>query len=232
MKERVKHYLTLIGFLALMTVILLLFHDFMEKYSSALMVLITFVYVVATVEICRANIKSAEATRDQVNESKRQFEETQRLQVMPFLQLSFTDSADPDPVPCAFIEMRTNKEECATTQVLFSLKNIGLGIAHHTKITVTTRYKKDDGYPAFDIVMPPNCEKSTYVRFNVEKYSGDLCRKEDICIRIKYDDILGNTYIQEANLVMIVREEGASLLHVVDMKSPQLALKGAETENA
>ena len=37
------------------------------------MVLITFIYVVATIEICRANIKSAEATKEQLEESKRQF---------------------------------------------------------------------------------------------------------------------------------------------------------------
>lgn len=43
-----------------------------------LMVGITIVYVVATIAICLANIKSAKATREQVAEAKRQFEENNR----------------------------------------------------------------------------------------------------------------------------------------------------------
>lgn len=40
--------------------------------------LITLVYVVATIFICRANIRSAEATREQVAEARRQYEEEHR----------------------------------------------------------------------------------------------------------------------------------------------------------
>lgn len=46
-----------------------------------LMVAITAVYVVATILICRANIKSAEATREQVAEAKRQYEEEHRAYI-------------------------------------------------------------------------------------------------------------------------------------------------------
>ena len=43
-----------------------------------LMVAITAVYVVATIFICRANIKSAAATKEQVAEERRQYEEEHR----------------------------------------------------------------------------------------------------------------------------------------------------------
>lgn len=46
-----------------------------------LMVIITAIYVVATIYICRANIRSAEATREQLAESKRQFEEGNRAYI-------------------------------------------------------------------------------------------------------------------------------------------------------
>lgn len=46
-----------------------------------LMVAITAVYVVATIFICRANIKSADATREQVAEAKRQYEEEHRAYI-------------------------------------------------------------------------------------------------------------------------------------------------------
>lgn len=50
----------------------------MPSITDWLMVVITLVYVVATIFICSANIKSAKATRDQLAESKRQFEEQNR----------------------------------------------------------------------------------------------------------------------------------------------------------
>lgn len=42
------------------------------------MVLLTFVYVIATIVICFFNYKSAKATKEQTEESKRQFSETNR----------------------------------------------------------------------------------------------------------------------------------------------------------
>ena len=42
------------------------------------MVIITFVYVIATIFIWKANTISAKATKDQLEESKRQFEESQK----------------------------------------------------------------------------------------------------------------------------------------------------------
>lgn len=50
----------------------------MPSITDWLMVIITFVYVIATIFICAANIKSAKATRDQLAESKRQFDEENR----------------------------------------------------------------------------------------------------------------------------------------------------------
>lgn len=209
-----------------------LFKDFLNGNGQALMVLITAIYVIATINISNANIKSAEATKEQITQSKRQFEESKRLQVMPYLQLSFTDSDVSDAVPGAFLEMNNDKDDCITMQANFTLENIGLGIAHHSKITATTRYKKDDGYPTYDVVMPPNCKKSTYVRFNVTKYEGKTGRKEDIVVHLKYDDILGNTYKQEAQLCMVVQPGNARLLPIVNMKSPQLVLRSEEKSNA
>lgn len=50
-----------------------------------LMVVITAVYVIATIFICMANIKSAKATREQLAEAKRQYEEEHR----PYISYQF-----------------------------------------------------------------------------------------------------------------------------------------------
>lgn len=52
--------------------------DYLDAHNGSLMVIITFIYVVATIAICAANICSAKATQNQVEESKRQYEEEHR----------------------------------------------------------------------------------------------------------------------------------------------------------
>lgn len=50
----------------------------MPSITDWLMVIITFVYVVATIFICVANVKSARATKAQLAESQKQFRESNR----------------------------------------------------------------------------------------------------------------------------------------------------------
>jgi len=52
--------------------------EWINNNSDALMVIITLVYVIATIFIWRANKISAQATKEQLEESKRQFDESQR----------------------------------------------------------------------------------------------------------------------------------------------------------
>ena len=52
--------------------------EFLNDNQGAFMVIITFVYVIATIIICSANIKSAKVTKEQLEESKRQFEASQK----------------------------------------------------------------------------------------------------------------------------------------------------------
>ena len=53
----------------------------MSNVTDWLMVIITFVYVVATVFICWANIKSAKASKEELAEMKRQYAEEKRPRI-------------------------------------------------------------------------------------------------------------------------------------------------------
>ena len=66
----------------------------MPNITDWLMVIITGVYVFATIFICIANLNSAKASRDQLEESKRQFRESKRLELMPYLHLSVEEDTD------------------------------------------------------------------------------------------------------------------------------------------
>ena len=59
----------------------------MPTITDWLMVIITFVYVAATILICIFNGRSAKATQEQVAESQRQFDESKRLEFLPFFQI-------------------------------------------------------------------------------------------------------------------------------------------------
>ena len=55
--------------------------EFLDIHAGSLTFIVTFVYVIATIFICIANIRSAKATREQVAEQKRQFDESNRAYV-------------------------------------------------------------------------------------------------------------------------------------------------------
>ncbi len=57
------------------------FIRFLDCHEGSLMVLITAVYVLATILICWANMKSAKAAQDQLAEAKRQYVEENRPRI-------------------------------------------------------------------------------------------------------------------------------------------------------
>lgn len=168
MKDKIKYYLLLLAFLFIMALILWFFHDWIEQYSNSLMVLITFIYVVATIEICRANIKSAEATKEQLEESKRQFAENERLQMMPYFEIIVHDDIR-DFVECIGLTIsNSNAENSTVIDRRISIKNIGLGVA---KDFTYTWCNLDGCYPRYDLdftAFAPGEEKSIYFDFYAE----------------------------------------------------------------
>lgn len=53
----------------------------MPTITDWIMVIITIIYVIATIEICWANIKSAKASKEQLNEMRKQFDEDNRPRI-------------------------------------------------------------------------------------------------------------------------------------------------------
>ena len=104
----------------------------MPLITDWIMVIITAAYVIATILICIYNGKSADATRKQVEESQRQFEETKRLNMMPYLEVTLhndiTDITDfPDGIH--LVLNSRSSENWATIDRRIQIKNIGLGVA-------------------------------------------------------------------------------------------------------
>lgn len=95
------------------------------------MVIITGVYVVATIFICIANFKSANASKKQLKESKDQFKESQRLECMPFLQLETIKRTDSnkDNIEIAIPPSLLDDVCSGISKHFFVLRNLGKGTA-------------------------------------------------------------------------------------------------------
>ena len=194
---------------------------FLNNYDGALMVVITFIYVVATILICIFNGRSAKSTREQVSESKRQFDETRRLQVMPYLQVEVaqcesTEEGEPPSSYTYFVISDSDESNELTSYKRITLKNVGLGILHHTKITWNSLSKENDGYPVVDVVIPPLVEWGFNARLSARKQEEDDPLKVQVAkcsLKVEYDDLLGNRYWQHVDFVFVIRFSDISLLH-------------------
>lgn len=165
---------------------------FLDCHSGALTFLATAVYVVATIFICGANIKSANATKKQVAESERQFEETQRLQIMPFLQIEIRDISSFD------LTLDLNADNIGSEVVYNTctvLRNVGLGAATNLIYSWTI---KDNSVSTTD-VFPINAVQqgdsyNLLILLNGEK-NWELPQKAILCL--EYTDMRGKTYEQK-----------------------------------
>lgn len=174
----------------------------MPLITDWLMVGITAIYVGATIFICIFNGRSARATREQVAESERQFEETKRLECMPFLQLEVPAEIQK---PLFEIEIPFFKEKAEDTiYAILWLKNLGNGTA--TNIVYSWRCWQlniaDSGYPPINAIMRGDkyCFQLT---FEVEDDGNEI--PSNLLI-FQYDDLLGNTYEQQVSLCFEERE--------------------------
>lgn len=223
MKDKIKYYLLLLAFLSIMLLILFFFHDWMEQYSNSLMVLITFIYVVATIEICRANIKSAEATKEQLEESKRQFNETKRLEHMPYMQVSFGEWITSDKrgsyLPDMWLEInRTSDNRSASSGMSIEVTNIGLGLAVNLKCKWISDGINEEKHFSTTLLKRDESCKSTFI------VSATIPNKEpqyaETSLVICFDDFLGNHYEQKMNVSFQIHSSHISLVQY-NVKTPE-----------
>ena len=201
----------------------------MTHMTDWLMVCITALYLLATIAIFVVNFLSTKAMQNQLMQSKKQFEESQRLQVMPFLQVNIEDRKQGENGELVFPFADYNVsyswphekhfkgyyifplEDFMKGWVYISIKNAGLGLIHNTTIDWDLCLFNHER-TCEDIIILPNSEWGINVRF-----LGDPLEEEEIkqhcCgdgnnflehnfINIQYDDLLGNRYEQSIDVYL------------------------------
>lgn len=153
---------------------------------------ITFVYVVATIFICVFNGRSAKATQQQVIESQRQYEETKRLECMPFLQMEIPVNVES---PLFEIELPL----CTASATSFIYKNIHLkNIGNGTATNIIYTWKSENNIENIVDYLPINAvmhgdKYCLQLTFDTSDEEANMQSR----IVFEYNDLLGYSYQQQ-----------------------------------
>ena len=193
----------------------------MSQITDWIMVFITLIYVIATIMIYRANKRSVETMKEQISESRRQFDESQRLSAMPYLQVKIEDGkVDENGLPlCPYMTYavtESNDDNEMSVLLYISFVNEGLGLMHHTKIKWNSLCDKDGEYPVEDVVIPPHVEYGINTLFSSKRPDTDDMLKPIIArcsFEIQYEDLHGIKYEQIVKIIFVVHYSEMHVMH-------------------
>lgn len=183
--------------------------NFLDVHNGSLMVIITLIYVFATIFICYFNGKSAKATQDQIKESRRQYEETKRLEMMPIIQ--FCRSTNPEHSSaghCSMVVTPPNQSSSgwrSSCEITFLMKNIGLGNMKEA----TYSWTNEDGQKIICDTFPieslcANEETELTIFFDsYERKEMKYGEKIKCLLDLTYKDLLENEYAQAITFVFV-----------------------------
>ena len=192
----------------------LLFKNFLNDNGQALMVLITAIYVIATINISNANIKSAEATREQVLESTKQYEDSRHLQIMPFIRAYFSRDKAPDyPVYLPLGNEIKDKEGSGNN---IQIENIGKGAA--IDVSYAWKYGSIEDKGTIGVA---GIKEGAQCKLDLA-FFGDLENEitEGLFI-LYYCDLLGKKYEQEILLKVGLNAESRVVVDEVETRIPK-----------
>lgn len=196
----------------------------MPTVTDWLMVGITFVYVVATIFICIFNGRSAKATREQVLESQRQFEETKRLERMPYIDVAVADMP-PDrdifyaDATLSFPESISGEYVCVSEWLEF--KNIGYGVATGISVEWKTPSGKLESVNLPIRIMEIDGKKEVGFHFMVAIPHEQLLSEQGTMMLFNYKDLLGNCYKQTISLTFKFLSREDVILAEVKASTPK-----------
>ena len=156
-----------------------------------LMVIITAVYVVATIAICYFNAKSAKAAKDQLEESKKQYKEQNRLSIMPLLQVYEAEQSDFANNKGIILHFVSGGYNQVTTEHI-TLKNIGLGNAK--SICYSCTYSDND-YTNNELLPVSVLAANDRLNISLSSYKNNI-----LTITFEFQDLLDNRYVQKVEI--------------------------------
>lgn len=193
----------------------------MPVITDWIMVGITAAYVIATIFICIFNGKSAKATREQVAESKRQYEDKKRLEIMPYIQFERTKVT-------AEYEMNLILDSgdglTGTYVLLTCMKNIGNGTAKDIAYTYEwDNFTKKHDKGAFPIQALSSGD-SQRIKIDFTHTIADI-KERKACFYLRYRDLLENEYTQKVYFKFLRNQSATLTLTEFSTSSPAFVHK-------
>ncbi len=192
---------------------------YLNKNSGALTFLITTVYVIATIAICLANIMSANASRRQLLEAKRQYEDEKKLKLMPCIQVKKIATArEVHGIISYTIQQKQASDTWVEESFLFEITNVGHDIARNVnyywldqvddKINNRFRYHIES--------LPIGDRRVAQINFRTVPTN---CHTT-VILKIIFQDLIGNHYFQCLTFCFSVFRNKIEL-DTYAMKAPQ-----------
>ena len=190
--------------------------QWLNNNDGAMTVIITFFYAITTVAIMIANIKSATASKKQLDESKEQFEETKRLNLLPCFDIHFEKMSSSNyfmPLPV------TDNDSGVITRNIkhVMLKNVGSGIAKN--ISCIYYSVAIENKECFKVPLLPIGDLYNIDIIFIAK-TGALERKENTkaFFNIQFEDILDNKYSQVIELEYVLNDETPQMFYILQKR--------------
>lgn len=190
--------------------------QWLNNNDGAMTVIITFFYAITTVAIMIANIKSATASKKQLDESKEQFEETKRLNLLPCFDIHFKKMPSSGYLMTLDVTDNDSGDFTSNTKQ-FQLKNVGSGIAKN----ISCMYYSDaiEKRECFNLpLLPIGDLYNINIMFCAK--TGGLERKENTkaYFNIQFEDILDNKYNQTLELEYVLSDETPQIFYILQKR--------------
>ncbi len=183
-----------------------------------IMVGITAVYVIATIIISYANIKSEKATREQLHVSKQQFQEMKRLDVMPYLSVEFREREEENcgcmryqnQLLCFIPQSKDSSHKTDDTYYLLYLSNAGRGVARNIQVVLKNVIQIWHQEAVCLGAVMAGQTSEVYCEFTGvldDKSNGEISAE----LVFEYCDLLGNKYQQTTSLSFVEKSNSVQL---------------------
>lgn len=189
----------------------------MPTITDWLMVIITFVYVAATILICIFNGRSAKATQEQVAESQRQFDESKRLEFLPFFQIENGNGSCNAEYSLELLLDDSNRSK-SNYGYSAKIKNIGRGSAINIEYSWKNLIAEYDRGSFLFSALQNGDAHTIFFDLYLPLDKPDKC-EASICFR--FMDLLNHCYTQEI-IFCFDYSSGSRKLSGVKSESPKL----------
>ena len=203
------------------------------SFTDWLMVIITGIYTFETNKIFKANLNSANASKAQLEESKRQYEETKRLQIMPYFRVDFEKwiptRQENQIIPHYALKLSNTLQQEDEISGYCSIKvtNIGMGMA----IDPICKSNQEDTMETILLAKTIlKCDDYDFWDFLIYSCKNNINTEIKRSLRFEFDDFYGNHYYQDLCIVFFV-DKNKIRINSYKMQVPIFIGKLEEAEN-